>query len=205
MKAAPVSPFHTQRLLVLGSVLAVAFSAQAAYSAADDAPTTDTVSTGGKTEMQTATFAAGCFWGVEEGFRQIKGVTDTAVGYCGGHTKNPTYREVCTDTTGHAESVEVTFDPSVVSYDELLTAFWNLHNPTTPNRQGPDVGTQYRSVIFYHSPEQKAAAEASKKKLEESGRFKRPIVTEIVESSPFYRAEDYHQRYLEKRGLSQCH
>lgn len=154
---------------------------------------------------EKATFGAGCFWGVEETFRQVKGVTDAAVGYEGGTLENPTYRDVCTDRTGHAEVVEVDYDPEQVSYDELLNVFWNNHNPTTLNRQGPDVGTQYRSVIFYHTPEQQAAAIASKERLEREGRFKRPIVTQIVPASTFYRAEEYHQRYLEKRGLSHCH
>lgn len=155
--------------------------------------------------METATFAAGCFWGVEATFRQLKGVAATAVGYCGGHTENPTYREVCADMTGHAEAVQVTYDPALVSYGDLLKVFWENHNPTTMNRQGPDVGSQYRSAIFFHSPEQKSEAEASKKALDASGKYKRPIVTEIVPAAPFWMAEDYHQQYLEKRGLSQCH
>jgi peptide-methionine (S)-S-oxide reductase len=156
-----------------------------------------------KTEQ--ATFGAGCFWGVEETFRQTKGVVDAAVGYEGGTLDNPTYRDVCTNRTGHAEVVEVDYDPEQVSYDELLNVFWNNHNPTTLNRQGPDVGTQYRSVVFYHTPEQQATAIASKERLEREGRFKRPIVTQVVPATTFYRAEEYHQRYLEKRGLSHCH
>jgi peptide-methionine (S)-S-oxide reductase len=155
--------------------------------------------------MEKATFGAGCFWGVEATFRKVKGVVDAAVGYLGGTLASPTYRDVCTGTTGHAEVVQVDYDPSQVSYEELLDVFWNSHNPTTLNRQGPDIGTQYRSAIFYHSPEQAAAAQASKARLETSGRFKRPIVTEITPASTFYRAEDYHQRYLEKRGLGSCH
>jgi len=155
--------------------------------------------------LQKATFGAGCFWGVEAEFRQLpKGVVSTAVGYEGGTMKNPTYRDVCTDRTGHAEAVEVEYDPEKVSYEDLLKVFWANHDPTTLNRQGPDVGTQYRSVIFYHTPEQQAAALASKEKLEKSGRYRRPVVTEIVPASSFYRAEDYHQQYLEKRGLSSC-
>jgi len=155
--------------------------------------------------LQKATFGAGCFWGVEAEFRQLpKGVVSTAVGYEGGTMKNPTYRDVCTDRTGHAEVVEVEYDPEKVSYEDLLKVFWANHDPTTLNRQGPDVGTQYRSVIFYHTPEQQAAALASKEKLEKSGRYRRPIVTEIVPATSFYRAEDYHQQYLEKRGLSSC-
>ena len=155
--------------------------------------------------MELATFGAGCFWGVEETFRRIKGVKDTAVGYTGGALQNPTYKDVCTNETGHAEVVQVTYDPAEVSYDQLLDVFWNSHNPTTLNRQGPDWGTQYRSAIFFHSPEQETAARASREKLEKSGRFNRPIVTQIVPAPVFYRAEEYHQRYLEKRGVSSCH
>jgi peptide-methionine (S)-S-oxide reductase len=155
-------------------------------------------------ETEKATFGAGCFWGVEETFRKLKGVTDTAVGYAGGAKENPTYEDVCTDETGHAEAVQVEFDPAKISYRELLDIFWANHDPTTLNRQGPDVGTQYRSVIFYHSPEQKAAAEESKNALAKSGRFKREIVTQIEPAPKFFRAEEYHQRYLEKRGLSHC-
>ena len=151
---------------------------------------------------QKATFAAGCFWGVEAEFRQVSGVVSTAVGYEGGKTANPSYRDVCTDRTGHAEVVEVTYDPARVSYEELLKVFWNNHDPTTLNRQGPDVGTQYRSAIFYHTPEQQAAAATSKE--QHAGRYKRPIVTEIVPAATFNRAEEYHQQYLEKRGLSHC-
>jgi len=158
-----------------------------------------------KTEnTQKATFGAGCFWGVEAAFRQIPGVKATAVGYMGGSTKNPTYHDVCTDETGHAEVVEVIFDPNQVSYDRLLQVFWENHNPTTLNRQGPDIGSQYRSAIFYQSPEQESAAKASKLKLQEAGKFSKPIVTEITPAKEFYRAEDYHQQYLEKRGLSHC-
>jgi peptide-methionine (S)-S-oxide reductase len=153
---------------------------------------------------QKATFGAGCFWGVEAAFRQIPGVKATAVGYTGGSTKNPTYQDVCSDETGHAEVVQVIFDPNRVSYDRLLQVFWENHNPTTLNRQGPDIGTQYRSAIFYHTPEQESAAKASKQKLQESGKFSKAIVTEITPAKEFYRAEDYHQQYLEKRGLSHC-
>lgn len=155
--------------------------------------------------MKKATFGAGCFWGVESAFRQLEGVADAAVGYLGGTLENPTYQDVCTGTTGHAEVVEVSYDPLKVSYDQLLDLFWKIHDPTTLNRQGPDVGTQYRSAIFYHDEEQKNAALASRERLRESGRFRRPIVTEVTPASPFYRAEDYHQRYLEKRGKSSCH
>ncbi len=156
-------------------------------------------------KTETATFAAGCFWGVEETFREIKGVKATAVGYTGGHLEKPTYQDVCTDRTGHAEAVEVEYDPKEVSYDQLLKVFWENHDPTTVNRQGPDVGTQYRSAIFYHTPEQKAAAEASKAELAKSGKYHREIATEIVPASTFWKAEDYHQQYLEKRGMSSCH
>ena len=158
-----------------------------------------------ETQLEKALFGAGCFWGVEAAYRQIGGVVSTAVGYAGGTLNNPTYRDVCTDRTGHAEVVEVTYDPSRVSYNDLLHVFWENHNPTQLNRQGPDVGTQYRSVIFYNSPEQQAAAIASKEQLEHSGRYKKPIVTEITPAPAFYMAEDYHQQYLEKRGLSSCH
>ena len=153
---------------------------------------------------EKAMFGAGCFWGVEETFRNLKGVLSTAVGYAGGTTENPTYEDVCTDRTGHAEVVEVEFDPSQISYDELLDVFWSNHNPTTLNRQGPDVGRQYRSVIFYHSPEQKADAMASKERVEKSGRFNRPVVTQIESAPKFWRAEEYHQGYLQKRGQSHC-
>ena len=151
-----------------------------------------------------ATFGAGCFWGVEAAFRQVEGLTATAVGYAGGTTENPTYREVCSHRTGHAEVVEVDYDPARVSYDELLEVFWANHDPTTRNRQGPDVGDQYRSVIFYHDEEQRAAAVASKEALDRSGRYRNPIVTEIAPAPTFYRAEEYHQQYLEKMGRSSC-
>ena len=155
--------------------------------------------------MEKATFAAGCFWGVEATFRSLPGVSATRVGYTGGTLSRPSYKDVCTDHTGHAEAVEVTYDPAKISYEELLQTFWENHDPTTLNRQGPDVGTQYRSAIFYHSPEQESAARASKERLEKSGAFRRPIVTEIVPAVEFWQAEDYHQQYLEKRGLAHCH
>jgi peptide-methionine (S)-S-oxide reductase len=156
----------------------------------------------GGRRMNKATFAAGCFWGVEDEFRQVKGVTDAAAGYTGGTVENPTYREVCGHATGHAEAVQVEFDPAQVSYDDLLSVFWRIHDPTTMNRQGPDVGSQYRSAIFFHTPEQEQAARASKAKEEASGRHRRPIVTEITPASRFWRAEEYHQRYNEKHGRS---
>jgi len=155
--------------------------------------------------MLKATFGAGCFWGVEATFRQTKGVTSTQVGYLGGNFENPSYTDVCTGRTGHAEVVEVEFDPSIVTYEELLEVFWENHDPTQHNRQGPDVGAQYRSAIFFHSPEQEAAARASKQTLERNGKYQRPIATEVTPTSKFYRAEEYHQQYLEKRGLAQCH
>jgi peptide-methionine (S)-S-oxide reductase len=155
--------------------------------------------------MAKATFAAGCFWGVEATFRQLPGVTSTRVGYTGGNYANPTYHDVCTDRTGHAEAVEVDYDPAKLSYEELLNVFWENHDPTQLNRQGPDSGSQYRSAIFFHSPEQEAAAKASKDALARSGRFSKPVVTQIVPATTFYEAEDYHQQYLEKRGLASCH
>ena len=148
--------------------------------------------------MEKATFAAGCFWGVEALFRRLEGVVDTAVGYTGGKTGNPTYKDVCTGNTGHAEAVEISFDPGKITYEDLLAVFWENHDPTTLNRQGPDRGTQYRSVVFYHSPEQKMSALELRNRLTESRRFTRPIVTEIVPATEFYRAEEYHQRYFEK-------
>jgi peptide-methionine (S)-S-oxide reductase len=155
--------------------------------------------------METAMFGAGCFWGVEAAFRQVPGVKSTAVGYAGGHTENPTYRDVCSDATGHAEVVFVEFDPEEVSYERILDVFWNSHNPTTLNRQGPDVGSQYRSAIFFANPGQQQLAEESKKRLEASGKFGKPVVTEISPAPVFHRAEEYHQQYLEKRGQSSCH
>ena len=155
--------------------------------------------------MSTATFGAGCFWGVEETFRQIPGVTKTTVGYTGGDTLSPTYEDVCSNESGHAEVVQIEYDPAVVGYDALLDVFWSNHNPTTLNRQGPDIGTQYRSVIFFHDENQKAAAERSRAALDSSGKWNKPIITEIVPAVTFYPAEDYHQQYLAKRGLGACH
>lgn len=155
--------------------------------------------------IQQATFGAGCFWGVEETFRKLPGVLETAVGYMGGSTERPTYEQVCSDRTGHAEVLQLSFDPDKISYEELLNIFWQSHNPTTLNRQGPDVGTQYRSAIFYHTPEQKVVAEKSKDELEKSGKWKAPIVTEITPAQNFWKAEDYHQKYLMKRGEDSCH
>ncbi len=155
--------------------------------------------------MAKATFAGGCFWGVEATFRQLPGVISTRVGYTGGQTQNPTYEDVCTDRTGHAEAVEVEYDPARVSYEQLLNVFWENHDPTTLNRQGPDWGSQYRSAIFFHNPEQEKLARASKEARDKSGQFRNKIVTQIVPASDFYQAEDYHQQYLEKRGLASCH
>jgi peptide-methionine (S)-S-oxide reductase len=152
---------------------------------------------------EIATFGAGCFWGIEAAFQKIPGVIDTAVGYAGGHTADPTYKEVCTDETGHAEVVQVTFDSARVSYDDLLNVFWQIHDPTQVNRQGPDFGSQYRTAIFFHSPEQEAAAKKSAALA--SGKFRHPIATEITPASKFYRAEEYHQKYLQKRGAASCH
>ncbi len=160
---------------------------------------------GNRTMESKATFGAGCFWGVEAAFRQLPGVLSTSVGYLGGTMDNPTYRDVCSGRTGHAEVVQVTYDPDRITYDDLLTVFWDNHNPTTLNRQGPDTGTQYRSAIFYHDDEQKIAAVGSKDERDKSGRFGKPIVTEITPASEYYEAEDYHQQYLEKRGMSSCH
>ena len=156
-----------------------------------------------ETQYSKASFGAGCFWGVEAAFRRLAGVKSTQVGYMGGTVKNPTYEDVCTDRTGHAEVVEVTYDPKVISYPDLLEVFWSNHNPTTLNRQGPDVGAQYRSAIFYYSPEQLVEARASRESAQT--KFPRPIVTQIVPASEFWRAEEYHQQYLEKRGESHCH
>jgi peptide-methionine (S)-S-oxide reductase len=155
--------------------------------------------------MQKATFAAGCFWGVEAAFRSTPGVKSTAVGYLGGSSEDPTYEQVCTGATGHAEVVQIEFDPEEVTFEQLLDVFWTSHNPTQLNRQGPDVGTQYRSGIFFHDAEQKAAAQAAKDRLDASGKHTSPIVTEIIQAGTFFRAEEYHQQYLEKRGQTSCH
>lgn len=154
--------------------------------------------------MKKATFGAGCFWGVEAAFRRVPGVVSTTVGYMGGTLENPTYHDVCSGTTGYAEVVQVEYHPSKISYDDLLNIFWSIHDPTSPNRQGADIGTQYRSVIFFHDIEQQAAALASKQTLELSGTHQQPIVTEITAASTFYRAEEYHQQYLEKQVRSRC-
>ena len=154
--------------------------------------------------MEKAMFGAGCFWGVEAAFRKVKGVTSTAVGYSGGSFPNPTYEDVCTGRTGHAEVIMVEFDPSQVNYENLLGVFWECHDPTTLNRQGPDIGSQYRSAVFFFNSEQETLAKASKEALQKSGRYARDIVTEVTPASEFYVAEDYHQQYLEKRGSASC-
>src|SRR6202521_114186 len=158
-----------------------------------------------KPMTEIATFGAGGFWGVEAAFKRVRGVSATAVGYSGGGTPNPTYKDVCTDETGHAEVVQVTFDPAKVSFEELLNVFWKAHDPTQVNRQGPDFGAQSRTAIFFHSPEQEGAAKKSMAAVSASGKFKRPIATEITAAGPFYRAEEYHQKYLQKRGAPSCH
>jgi peptide-methionine (S)-S-oxide reductase len=190
-------------------VLSILLAAGATCQSQKEPSPMNTASTIGREspsgEQQVAIFAAGCFWGVEQTFREVEGVLETSVGYTGGHTENPTYKQVCNDTTGHAEAVRVVYDPQEVSYDKLLDVFWANHNPTTPNRQGPDVGSQYRSAVFYQNQAQADAARRSKEALEQSGRFSRPIVTEIVPAKEFYPAEDYHQQYLEKRGGGRCH
>ena len=196
------------RALILTLTLVLALwglgcESQAGKAEASDVAS-DEVSGGMGDNLERATFAAGCFWGVEAAFRQVEGVVSTRVGYAGGQTENPTYKEVCTNRTGHAESVEITYDPQRVSYQDLLDVFWSIHDPTQHNRQGPDVGSQYRSAIFYHSEAQAKAAMESKRKLEASGKFKRPIATEIAPAGRFYRAEDYHQQYYEKRGIGSC-
>lgn len=155
--------------------------------------------------MEKATFAAGCFWGVEENFRQTKGVAETKVGYSGGHTENPTYEQVCGKQTGHAEVVEVIFDPAVIRYEQLLKKFFEMHDPTTLNSQGPDYGSQYRSAIYFHSAEQEQQATEMIATLTEAKAFRNPIVTEVTAAQPFYDAEEYHQKYLAKRGINVCH
>jgi peptide-methionine (S)-S-oxide reductase len=154
---------------------------------------------------EIATFGAGCFWGVEAAFSRVPGVIEAVSGYSGGHKENPTYKEVCTDETGHAEVVQVTFDPAKVTFEHLLEVFWGLHDPTQVNRQGPDFGSQYRTAVFFSTPEQEATAKKLKATLDASGKFKRPIATEITAAGKFYRAEEYHQKYLEKRGATSCH
>lgn len=203
-----MSPVRTRNslLVVLGTLMLNA--GNCSKPTGETAP----VASAGKSAMkgkdmktQKATFAAGCFWGVEALFMEIPGVVATTVGYTGGTTQSPTYSQVCTDRTGHAEAVQVEYDPERVSYDQLLDVFWSNHDPTTLNRQGPDSGTQYRSAIFFYDAQQEAVARASKERLERSGRFKRPIVTQIVPATTFYPAEEYHQKYLAKRGRRSCH
>lgn len=176
-----------------------------AQTRSDDRQTTDTtMNENNQMQYEKAMFGAGCFWGVEHKFRGVEGVVETAVGYSGGNVENPTYQQVCSDTTGHAEVVLVNYDPKKVSYKRLVELFFDLHNPTQLNRQGPDVGRQYRSAVFYHNEDQKRVAEQAKAALAESGKYSKPIVTEISPAKPFWRAEEYHQRYLEKRGVESC-
>ncbi len=189
-------------VLLAVSILAVSMMRQDMAQAADNTETEQVQQE--NSEMATAIFGAGCFWGVEAAFRQVEGVKATAVGYAGGNIDKPTYEEVCRDKTGHAEVVKVEYDPSEVSYDELLKVFWTNHDPTQVNRQGPDVGYQYRSVIFFTTPEQEAAAKNSLEKLDQSGEYGKPIATSIEAAPTFWKAEEYHQQYLEKRGLSTC-
>ena len=189
---------------VLSRYLVLAMLAGGCLEADQDQPRLKHGATEGDSEMQTAMFAAGCFWGVEAAFAKVDGVAETEVGYSGGTVTDPTYRQVCSGRTGHAEAVRVRFDPGKLSYRDLLALFWNVHNPTTPNRQGPDIGTQYRSVVFYANEEQKTEAEAMLRELDKSGRFGKPVVTLIRPTQTFYRAEEYHQRYLEKNRLRQC-
>ncbi len=191
-------------LVTLGVVIAIYLAGQVGAQKAPPDVAGDTAKFKGVETMETATFAAGCFWHVEEAFRHVEGVKATSVGYTGGHKEDPTYKEVCTGTTGHAEAVEVVYDSKETRYEKLLEVFWKEHDPTQKNRQGPDVGHQYRSAIFYHTPEQEAAAKASVKALAESGTYDKPIVTEIVPAQTFWRAEDYHQQYFQKHGLSHC-
>jgi peptide-methionine (S)-S-oxide reductase len=194
-------------LAVLTGTMGLALWGAGGYARRKEASQMKRASQAGSGEpakIEKATFAAGCFWGVEAAFRRVEGVVATRVGYTGGHFDNPTYEEVCAGRTGHAEAVEVTYDTSLVSYEDLLKVFWGCHDPTTLNRQGPDVGYQYRSAIFCYSPDQKAAAEASKAQLDGEGRHKRPIVTQVVPASAFYQAEEYHQQYLQKRGRASC-
>ena len=190
-----------------GSQLSHLTHAETTWSAWVETHPTTSVYDGkkGRSTMERATFGAGCFWGVEQAFRKIDGVVATQVGYAGGTVDNPTYEQVCSHTTGHAEVVEVTYDPDAVSYDELLDVFWHIHNPTTLNRQGPDIGDQYRSVIFYHNDEHKSAAEASRQRLQASGKYNRDIVTYIEPAPRFWRAEEYHQQYFQRRGGGSCH
>jgi len=203
MKTHSLLPNVSRASLGVLAALALVFSLAGSRVWAEQ-PTTQP--TREKTMTKTATFAAGCFWGVEAAFRKVPGVVSTRVGYTGGHTPDPTYRQVCTDTTGYAEAVEVTYDPAKVSYPELLDAFWTAHDPTTLNSQGPDFGTQYRSAIFFHDAEQEKLARASLKEVEAQKVFRRPIVTEIVPAARFYTAEEYHQQYFEKQGTAAtCH
>ena len=203
------APIASLAVLAVLAACAAAFTARIAARTADAQVRVSPATPYGQrvakgTRLEKATFGAGCFWGVEAAFRRVEGVTSTRVGFIGGRTRNPSYHDVCAGDTGHAEAVEITYDPAAVTYARLLEVFWDEHDPTTLNRQGPDIGDQYRSVIFYHTPEQRQAAEDSKKQLAGSGKYRGPIVTAIEPAGEFWQAEDYHQQYLEKRGLASC-
>ena len=203
------APIASLAVLAVLAACAAAFTARIAARTADAQVRVSPATPYGQrvakgTRLEKATFGAGCFWGVEAAFRRVEGVTSTRVGFMGGRTRNPSYHDVCAGDTGHAEVVEITYDPAAVTYGQLLAVFWDEHDPTTLNRQGPDIGNQYRSVIFYHTPAQRQAAEDSKKHLAGSGKYRSPIVTAIEPAGDFWQAEDYHQQYLEKRGLASC-
>jgi len=193
-----------RRILYLALVITVSLFIGIYTVAKAAGPDQSPVEKGGGTMSQKATFAAGCFWGIEAAFSKVKGVVSTKVGYTGGHFPDPSYKDVCSNITGHAEAVELEYDASQVSFQELLRVFWDIHDPTTLDRQGPDVGSQYRSAIFFHTPEQEAVAKTSKEKLQSSGKYKGRVVTEITPASKFYIAEGYHQKYYEKRGIPGC-
>lgn len=197
----------TAIILAMSAIIAVFFGCQRKQEARQMTEAADSNSkkiVNDNQGYETATFAAGCFWGVEATFRKTDGVVETMTGYTGGTKTNPTYRQVCSGNTGHAEAVQVKYDPKIISYERLLDVFWNSHNPTQLNRQGPDIGYQYRSAIFFHNAAQEQAAKDSKENLERTGRFNRPIATQIVPAETFYPAEEYHQQYYKKRGINAC-
>lgn len=197
--------FDVMRVAILAGLTAMTIWSTGCKPSQPQVPTQAEATGERPVTTQKATFAAGCFWGVQAGFDMMPGVVSTSVGYTGGHTEKPTYEDVCGDQTGHAEAIEIVFEPARVSYDKLLEYFFRMHDPTTPNRQGPDEGTQYRSVVFFHSPEQERAAKAMVEKLTKSGKFPNPIVTQIVPAGKFWLAEDYHQKYFAKTGRGACH